>query len=212
MCSNYLPVPREALAKWDYPLPDFEYGEAYPGRVAPFLPGPPSDRWTPGTFGLMPHWAKDTLYRSTYNARSETVAEKPAFRSAWKALQFCVIPVQAFYEPNYENGRTVRWRIERADREPFGLAGIWEQVRRGDDFAWSFSILTINADEHPLMRRFHAPGTEKRSVVVLPDDAWHAWLSCRSTDEARRFLNDFAPATMGAEPDPRSHKTTNNLS
>lgn len=99
--------------------------------------------------------------RSTYNARTETVAEKPSFKHAWRDRQFCIILAEVFFEPNYESGKQVRWRIERADGSPFGIAGIWKQRLRDDELPkWSMSMLTINADEHPLMRRFHKPRDE----------------------------------------------------
>ena len=144
------------------------------------------------------------LARCTYNARSETVGQLPSFRNAWRSRQLAVIPVEAIFEPNYESGRAVRWRIERKYGGPFGLAGIWEQ-RHGEDgtVQRSFSILTINADEHPLMSAFHAPGKEKRSVVVLADDDWSAWLEAREEDEVRGFLRPFDPAIMRAVADPR---------
>ncbi len=208
MCSNYLPASPESLQRWEYELPAFNYGEAFPGSQAPFLPNAVREKWVAGTFGLMPHWAKENLFRRTYNARSETVANLPSYRNAWKHLQLCVIPVDAFYEPDYETGRAVRWRIERVDRSPFGLAGIWERQFRDDgSLWWSFSMLTINADEHPLMRRFHRIGDEKRSIVVLADDTWGSWLTCRSTDDASHFLHGFDPETMRAEADPAHRKT-----
>ena len=51
----------------------------------------------------------------------------------------------------------------------------------------SFTMLTVNADEHPLMRRMHAPGKEKRSVVIVPRDRWDDWLDCRDPEAARSF-------------------------
>jgi len=54
-------------------------------------------------------------------------------------------------------------------------------------------MLTVNANEHPLMKRFHKSGDEKRSVVIVRLDAHGDWLSCRGTDEARSFLNLFLP-------------------
>lgn len=194
------------MHRWEYEVPTFNYGDAYPGSIAPFLANVHRDRWLPGMFGLMPHWAKPDLFRSTYNARSETVAEKPSFRNAWRHLQRCVIPVDAFFEPNYETGRPVRWRIERSDGHAFGLAGLWERRFDGDEARWSFTMLTINADEHPLMRLFHPPGKEKRSVVILPDDSWDDWLQC-SQDDARRFLLPFDPDPMIATPEPRPART-----
>lgn len=205
MCSNYRPPKSEALAQYDIELPGFEYSECYPGSTGPFLASIAPSKWLPGTFGLLPHWAKPKLAKMTYNARSETVAEKPSFRNAWRHRQLAVIPVQAFFEPCYESGKAVRWRIERADGKPFGLAGIWEsRTTKDGDPAWSFSMLTINADEHPVMHRFHKPGDEKRSVVVLEDDAWMAWLKADSEEEVRGFLQQFDPGKFRAEADPRT--------
>lgn len=171
MCANYRPSTREALAAFPLPPPDF----------APRL-------WVPACFGLIPGWAKDTkITRSTYNARSETVGEKPSFRHAWKHRQLCIIPANSIFEPCYETGKAVRWRIEREDGKPMGLAGIWERSLKDDGRpSWSFSMLTINADNDPVFRRFHKPEDEKRSVVILPDDAWGDWLRCKSEGEAAR--------------------------
>ena len=69
---------------------------------------PPLETLT-GLFGLVPHWSADTkIVRHTYNARSETVAVKPSFRDAWKHGQHCIIPAEAFYEPDWRSGRAVR--------------------------------------------------------------------------------------------------------
>ena len=68
-------------------------GEAWPGYIAPIVANILPREWLPAMFGLMPHWAKPDLFRSTNNARSETVAEKPSFRNAWKHRQFALIPV-----------------------------------------------------------------------------------------------------------------------
>jgi putative SOS response-associated peptidase YedK len=204
MCSNYRPPKSEALAQFGIELPGFTYGEAYPGSLGPFLGSVKPDAWLPGTFGLLPHWAEPKLAKMTYNARSETVAEKPSFRSAWRHRQLCVIPVQAFYEPCYESGKAVSWRIEREDGKPFGLAGLWEsRTTKDGDPAWSFTMLTINADEHPLMHRFHKPGDEKRSVVVLDDDAWQDWLKADREEDVRGFLQQFDPGKFRATADPR---------
>ena len=204
MCSNYRPPRSEALAQYDIELPGFDYSECYPGSIGPFLGSAKPDAWLPGTFGLLPHWAVSKLAKMTYNARTETVAEKPSFRNAWRHRQLCVIPVQAFFEPNYESGKAVRWRIERADEKPFGLAGLWEsRITQEGDPAWSFTMLTINADEHPLMHRFHKPGDEKRSVVVLEDDAWRPWMKADREEDVRGYLQQIDPGRFRAIADPR---------
>ncbi|MDO8065268.1 MULTISPECIES: SOS response-associated peptidase family protein [unclassified Janthinobacterium] len=68
----------------------------------------------------------------------------------------------------------MRWRIERADGGPVAIAGIWEY--RPEDQLLSFSMLTINADGHSLMQRFHKPYDEKRMVMSLDPDQCLSWL------------------------------------
>jgi putative SOS response-associated peptidase YedK len=132
-----------------------------------------------GLFGLVPHWATDLkICRSTYNARAETVAIKPSFRDAWKRAQHCIIPAQAIYEPDWRSGKAIPTRIERADGRPMGIAGLWS-VWKSPQGEWihSYTMLTINADSHPLMNQFHKPTDEKRMVVVLPETAYDDWLT-----------------------------------
>lgn len=213
MCADYNPARSSSLERMSWGRhtvapPDFAYGETFPGGVAPFLANILPTEWLPGMFGLIPHWGDPSkLFRMTYNARTETVAEKPSYRNAWRKRQFGLIPVESFFEPNYETGKAVRWRIQRVDGAPFALAGIWER-RLGDQGPahWSFAMLTINADTHPLMKHFHKPGDEKRSVVVLDAEDHEAWLHARTEPEARSLLQLFAAETMVAVPDPVSRK------
>jgi putative SOS response-associated peptidase YedK len=204
MCANYAPAARLQLARFDLRPPDFSYDETYPGLLAPIVTNYSPRLWVPACFGLVPAWAKDArIARSTYNARSETVGEKPSFRDAWKRGQLCIIPADAIFEPCYGTGRAVRWRIGRADGRPMGIAGIWERRTLSDGLpAWSMSMLTINADAHPLMQRFHKPDDEKRSVVILPDDVWGDWLRAKSEGEARRLLKPVEADLLVAHADP----------
>lgn len=187
------------------PPPDFDYGEAYPGSIVPIVTNFASRMWVPASFGLIPGWAKDAkIIRSTYNARTETVGGKPSFRDAWRRSQLCIIPARAIYEPCYESGRAIRWRIERADDKPMGIAGIWERRVKEDGLpSWSMSMLTINVDGHPVMQRFHRPGEEKRSVVILPDDAWGDWLRARSEEAARAMFGPTDAGFLRVQPDPQ---------
>ena len=207
MCTNYRAGSRDFIRERFGLAADFEYAdETYPAYAAPII-----RRTAQGNdcrsacFGLIPHWARDAkIARSTYNARSETVAEKPSFRHAWRERQFCLVPMRGFYEPSYESGRAVRWRIERASGEEFCVAGIWESWRAPTaQQVLSFSMLTINADGHALMRRFHAAGDEKRSIVVVAPEHYDAWLGADDA-QARRLLNNFDPADFAAMPDPRA--------
>ncbi|MEO7954832.1 MAG: SOS response-associated peptidase family protein [Polaromonas sp.] len=86
-----------------------------------------------GVFGMIPHWAKDEKSaRRTYNARSETVAEKPGFRDAWRLGRHCIIPAEAFFEPDWRTGKAVATRINRPDGQPMGIAGLWDCGRAGE--------------------------------------------------------------------------------
>lgn len=154
---------------------------------AVIVPGPSDQREAQfGQFGLLPHWAKDrTFGRKTYNARSETVAEKPSFREAWRRNQRCIVPAEAIYEPDWRSGKAQAARIARADGHPMGIAGLWSQW--GDTL--SFTMLTVNADEHPFMRQFHRAEDEKRMVVVLPIGAYKDWLD--SAHDARAFMRQY---------------------
>ena len=205
MCANYQPASREALSALPLPPPDFAYGEAYPGSVVPIVTNFAPRQWMPACFGLVPAWAKDAkIVRSTYNARAETVGDKPSFRDAWRRGQLCIIPAEAIYEPSYETGKAVRWRIGQADGKPMGIAGIWER-RESDDALprWSMAMLTINADNDPVFRRFHKPDDEKRSVVILPREAWGDWLRCKSEAAARAMLVPLEPSGLDSVPAPR---------
>lgn len=209
MCANYQPTePKKFSVHLHCEEPAFSYDEnTYPGSRAVFITAGTEyeslfSSW-PGVFGLLPPWSRDEkLSRSCYNARSETVDSRPSFKGAWKARRLCLIPAQALFEPNYESDRAQRWRIQRADGLPFCVAGIWEEWHRDKGTLWSYSMLTINADHHPLMRRFHKPGDEKRSVVIIPPTHYHDWLYA-DTREARGLLKPFPAEEFMAEPAPK---------
>jgi putative SOS response-associated peptidase YedK len=204
MCAHYEPVTgRERyLAGFGVEPPtDTGQTDLWPGYAGSFIRrprpqdhagSPPNMEAMAGVFGLIPHWAKDrTVARHTYNARSETVAEKPSFRDAWRLGRRCIIPVEAFYEPDWRSGKAVPTRISRADGNPMGLAGIWTGWRAPDgSIVRSYSMLTINADEHPLMRQFHKPQDEKRMVVILPEERYLDWLQA-SPEQSRDFLRPW---------------------
>ena len=190
MCSHYQAVKSRAQFERHFGLPPptaAQPVDVWPGYLGSFLrPHPHGDAGddavpaleaASGAFGLLPHWAKDrTLGRHTYNARSETVATKPSFREAWARAQHCIIPADAFFEPDWRSGRAVATRIALASGEPMGIAGLWSAWRSAQGEVLSFTMLTVNANTHPLMREFHKPGEEKRRVVVLPVHFFEPWL------------------------------------
>ncbi len=215
MCSNYTPPTRESLSKHfgvDLPAEDWKE-ETYPGYLAPIIrlaeDGTGELECVNACFGMLPHWADLKLSRHTYNARSETVASKPSFRHAFAKRQLCIVPAESIFEPNYETGKAVRWRIRRNDEMPLGLAGLWEWRPNGgpdDRPLVSFTMLTINADSHPLMQRFHRPEDEKRMVVVLKDAQYRDWLQAPA-GRIGDFLRACPADALSAEPAPRAAAT-----
>jgi putative SOS response-associated peptidase YedK len=211
MCTNSRPLQADLFEAFtDFPVPRFDYPpETYKDYVAPILRMSAGERSTdPATFAMVPrkHIPPGVKAFDTMNARAETIGEKRSFSGAWKKLQLCLIPCASFYEPNWETGKAVRWQIGMPDRKPFAIAGLWRAWEEPEGVALSFTMLTLNADEHPMMRRFHRPGAEKRSVVILRPEEYGDWLGARSTDEARSFLNLFPADEMAAEPAPKPPK------
>ena len=205
MCVNYTPSKRSSLQKIQGREAGIDYPpEAFPGYPAPILVRSDANAFEArlAIFGLIPAWAKDRSFaRRTYNARTETVAEKPSYRGAWKARRFCLVPMERFYEPCWETGKAVKWSIHRKDQQPFAVAGIWENWtdRETGEIVTSFSMLTINGDGHPVMGRFHRPGDERRSLVVVDSSNWLDWLNA-TTEDATKLLLPMDPDRFSAEP------------
>jgi putative SOS response-associated peptidase YedK len=201
MCTNYVTTVRDEIReRLDLQPPTFEYdAELWPGYKGPILIG--GFEWRLAMFGLVPYFSKDGKeFRRTYNARSETADSRPTYRGPWRRRQFALVPMTAFFEPDYESGKAVRWRIGRRDGEPFTVAALWDTWRRPDgETLHSFSMLTINADGHPVMGRFHRPGDEKRSLVVVPPRQREEWLRA---EDPRAFLQDMPPGEFTSAPSP----------
>ena len=135
MCSHYQGIKeRERYIKRFQVQPPADPGriDVWPGYAASFIRRPkeadagdeavPDREALAGLFGLIPHWSADSkITKSTYNARSETVATKPSFRDAWKNAQHCIIPVEAFFEPDWRSGKAIATRIAGTNGRPWAL-------------------------------------------------------------------------------------------
>lgn len=230
MCANYTPVTRADRLLQYFGVQrgrDEPDHDTFPMGLAPFIRLAPSDT-SPGEmtrfvddgiFQFVPDFVtKLDWARKTYNARSETVDVKTTYRGAWAAGHRCIIPAEAFYEPNYENesGKSVRWRIRKANGEPMGIAGIYRTWTNKDgEVVFAMSMLTVNADDHPFMRQFHAPEDEKRMVVILDPEEFEGWLTCSVAEAKGRYCKQWhgqlvgGPAPLPARP--RSAKTTSRV-
>ena len=130
-------------------------------------------------WGLIPSWAKDSKMASrTINARSETVAEKPSFRSAFRSRR-CLIPADGFYEWAQVDDYKQPFYIHMEDKQPFALAGLWErwQPQDGPNIE-SCTIITTEAND--LVAIVHP-----RMPVVLPPETHDLWLDPKMQEPAR---------------------------
>ncbi|WP_354683735.1 SOS response-associated peptidase family protein [Cupriavidus necator] len=217
MCTNYAPVQRQILRDifGVEPPPGLFKAETYPDYLAPIVRGVVDGNGGARTcdlasFGMVPRKRIPPGARryDTTNARAETIGERPAFARYWRQGQLCLVPATAFYEfaypedavPGGPPGKPVRWRITLPGEPAFGIAGLW---RSWPDEALSFTMLTINSAQHAVMQRFHKPGDEKRSVVIVPRAQWDDWLACRDPEVARTFLTLVPASAMHAEPAPK---------
>ena len=195
MCVQYLTTTNTDWVKthFDLDLPTSNAHDVFPTYPGPIiLKSHNTDRTAIGMarFGLLPSWAKEeTFGRKTYNARAETVAEKPSYKYAWTKRHYALALADAFYEPCYESGKAVRTAIRQANQQPMAIASIWDTWTEPDtgELIVSFSMLTIDASAHPVMQRMHKPEDEKRTVIPLRPELFSAWLNA-TPEEAQALL------------------------
>lgn len=176
-------------------------------------------------WGLVPFWAKDMFGAARMiNARGETVAEKPAFREAFKARR-CLVPADGFYEwetlGDSPSKQPLLFRM--ADGQPFAFAGLWErwQPKGGGEPVETFTI--VNTAANAIMARYHDrvpivlapvdyatwldPSADPRPLLKAPPSEW--FTATRVSTRVNSVRNDdaecVAPAT-GPEPLPAAPK------
>ena len=123
-------------------------------------------------WGLVPFWAKDpAIGNRMINARAETVAEKPAFRAAYRRRR-CLVLADGFYEWHREGSVKIPYFISLASEEPFAFAGLWEQWRskETDESLQTATLVTTQAND------FLAP-LHHRMPVILDRDRADRWLA-----------------------------------
>lgn len=217
MCNQYAPASATQIAhQFGVTMrADYYPAEVFPRSQGWFVrkcsqQGGVGRELVKGQWGLIPSFAQSPhLTYSTNNARYEELAAKASFRQPWANGQRCIIPVAAFWEPCWETGRNVWWRFEREDGAAFGLGGLWNtwiDKSTGEVFE-SYTMLTLNADHHPLMNRMHKPdpklppnAQDKRMVAVLEPKTWDTWLNA-PLDQARHLITAAPIAVFKGEPD-----------
>jgi putative SOS response-associated peptidase YedK len=174
--------------------PSVRYNVAPTQRVAVVLDESPNEfsevRW-----GLIPSWAKDAkIASSLINARCETVATKPAFRSAFKRRR-CLVPADGFYEWQKVGIGKQPYSIQLKNGEPFAFAGLWESWANTEGAeVRTCSIITTTPNE--LTSRIH-----DRMPVILPLAKRREWLDPQRTPEQlQTLLVPYAAEEMTAYP------------
>lgn len=121
-------------------------------------------------WGLVPGWAKSPadVKHNLFNARAESVADKPSFRSAFKSRR-AVMPASGFYEWHTEGGVKQPYYISRVDGQPLLFAALWENWSRGDESLESCTMITTSAND--FMQRLHT-----RMPVILEQSEQRIWL------------------------------------
>lgn len=137
-------------------------------------------------WGLVPSWAKDPAIGSRMiNARVETVAEKPSFRTAFSRRR-CLVPASGYFEWQSDASGKRPFFIHPADDSPLALAGLLEAWRPTADDDWLVTCAIVTTASRGPMRELH-----DRQPVMMRDDAWHTWLD---PDASKDDLLDAALA------------------
>lgn len=208
MCINYTPSRKDQISATFQAIDETGLDwrpEAWQDYDAPFITHDHlrQRRVHVGKYSMIPKSKMPPGVKrfSTMNARAETIDQLRSFAQPWKQHQRCLIPLQSFFEPNYENGVAERWEIGMQEASDFAVAGLfrsWEE--ENEQLSFSFTQLTINADQHPLMRRFHKQGEEKRSLVIIQAEDYQAWLESRDLMLVKNLLRLPDAERMWAKP------------
>ncbi len=136
-------------------------------------------------WGLIPSWSKGLDKRfSMINARAETVASKPAYRTPFRKRR-CLIPADGFYEWKAEDGKQPYY-IHSKDNKPLVFAGIWDHWQDEDgDRIDSCSIIVCDANQQ-------MQGIHDRMPVILPDDTWDSWLEGKDKGALQAMLVPYS--------------------
>jgi putative SOS response-associated peptidase YedK len=175
MCGRYtLRTPRDVL-KRHFGLVSVPEGLTPRYNIAPtqpvaVVPNLPERRLEMFRWGLIPSWAKDpSIGNRMINARVETAAEKPSFRTALR-MRRCLVLADGFYEWTGETSPKVPMYVHMKSQEPFAFAGLWDTWRAAEDEP-IFSCTILTTSPNALRAHIHNP-----KPVSHPPEAYSTWL------------------------------------
>ena len=181
-------LPHDAMAQMfdaapSNELPDVPNFNVCPTvQVAVVTGGEDGRRYRSMRWGFVPHWYKKPSGGPLLiNARAETLAEKPAFRSAARERRG-LVALSGFYEwERSDKDKPRPWYVTRADRSPMVFATIWQDWGEGEDTLTAFAVVTTAAND--AMARIH-----HRVPVILTPDQWPLWLGEAGKGAARLMV------------------------
>ena len=179
-------MPRPGLFDWD-PTPAYNIAPTQLVAAVRVTPDANGRELVPLKWGLIPSWSKDPkIATSCINARGETVATKPAFRSAFKKRR-CLILADGYYEWTGKPGKKQPWHFHLHNDKPFAFAALWEHWKPAEgDAVETCTIVTTAANE------FAAKYHDRMPVVVDPGD-YSLWLDPASATDRLLPLLDSRP-------------------
>lgn len=161
--------------------PDVDWSSGFniaPGTFQPVIRMRDGERHLGALWwGLVPYWAKEKAFGArTVNARGETVADKPAFRAAFRARR-CLVPADGYYEWSETRPRKQPYLFQLASGEPFAFGGLWESWEGPDGRLQSFCLITTTPNE--LCATVH----DRMPLIIAPED-YDRWLDPAQKDAA----------------------------
>jgi putative SOS response-associated peptidase YedK len=189
---------QDAFTDYEFPTqfaPRFNIAPTQPVLAIPNDGGNRADFFV---WGLIPSWAKDpSIGNRLINARGETLAEKPSFRSGYKYKR-CLILADGFYEWKAQPGTKIKVPhfIHMKKRQPFAFAGLWGEWHSPDG-SQIRSCTIVTTEPNELMAPIH-----NRMPVIIPPDAYAQWIdsAARTPESLQALIKPYPAEEMSAYP------------
>lgn len=173
-------------------IPDFDlsprYNIAYGEKIPVLLHNAGKLQGDMMEWGLIPAWAKaPTHQKIQYHARSETLAEKPAFRESFRTRR-CVVPISSFYEWENKDSYKQPWNISIPDKSVMMVAAIWDEWKNPKNGKVKRGIAMVTVNPNETLATIH-----HRMPVVLTKEQMEIWLNPETTiEEALHSLQTYS--------------------
>lgn len=161
---------------------------ARPGEILPVITQEQPHRVTEALWNYVPHWMKDPKGRGVINARAETAATKPYFRSSFKSKR-CIIPADGFYEWERKGKIKVPYRFVHREEKPFAFAGLYDEL---PDSTGNIGFTIITTEANDLVGKIH----DRMPVIFDKADEKH-WLDPKfAPDKLQSLLRPYPAEEM----------------